>query len=80
MEPLAAGFLKGHDNVEFGGDIKLRSNGSRRLPQAVPNPYSNSELTKYSVPMLHGLHVLFDTKCLRLVCNQNLMILVYLSV
>ena len=39
-----AGFKKGHDEIEFGDDIKLRSNGSRKLPQAIPNPYSNSEL------------------------------------
>ena len=36
-------FRKSHDETEFGVEVKLRNNGSRRLQQAVPNPYSNSE-------------------------------------
>ncbi len=40
MEPLTGGFLKNIDETEFGGDIKLRRNGSQH---AIPNPYSTSE-------------------------------------
>ena len=43
-EPLEASFANKLDDTDFGGDLKLRSNGSRRLAHAVPNPYSNSEL------------------------------------
>jgi hypothetical protein len=43
-EPLNASFADKLEDSDFGGDLKLRSNGSRRLAQAVPNPYSNSEL------------------------------------
>ena len=32
--------MKNIDDSDFGGDIKLRSNGSKH---AVPNPYSTSE-------------------------------------
>ena len=42
-EPLSVGFTSKLDDVDFGDDLKLRSNGSRRLAHAVPNPYSNSE-------------------------------------
>ena len=43
IEPLTVGFTKNVDDLDFGDDVKLRNSGSRRLPQAVPNPYSNSE-------------------------------------
>ena len=44
IEPLTASFKKNCEDVEFGVDVKLRSNGSSNLPHAVPNPYSTSEL------------------------------------
>ena len=43
IEPLTASFMKNHDDIDFGADVKLRRNGSNRLPLAVPNPYSTSE-------------------------------------
>ena len=47
IEPLNASFVDKLEDSDFGGDLKVRSNGSRRLAQAVPNPYSNSELLLY---------------------------------
>ena len=37
--------MKNVDESEFGGDIKLRSNGSNH---AIPNPYSTSESLVYT--------------------------------
>ena len=50
IEPLNASFINKLEDTDFGEDLKMRSNGSRRLAHAVPNPYSNSEfqLAKYS--------------------------------
>ena len=41
-------FRKQLSEVDVGEEVKLRSNGSRKLPHssAVPNPYSNSESQK----------------------------------
>ena len=49
IEPLNASFTDKLEDSDFGGDLKLRSNGSRRLAQAVPNPYSNSEFLLYAL-------------------------------
>lgn len=39
--------MQNFDDVELGADIKLR-NGPQHLPQAIPNPYSTSELAMCS--------------------------------
>ena len=46
LESTGVSFRKSLDEIDCSGaEIKLRNNdGSKRLQQAVPNPYSNREL------------------------------------
>ena len=44
LESRGVSFRKSPDEIDYGAEVKLRNNGSRRLQQAIPNPYSNSEL------------------------------------
>ena len=44
LESRGVSFRKSLDEIDYGAEVQLRNNGSRRLQQAVPNPYSNSEL------------------------------------
>ena len=54
IERVSASFRKNHDDIDFGVDVKLRSNGSKRSLHAVPNPYSNSELLDIYGIMSHN--------------------------
>ena len=61
-------FRKSHDEAEFGVEVKLRNNGSRRLQQAVPNPYSNSEYRGSTVTHDISLYVCVNEHVLYRVC------------
>jgi hypothetical protein len=54
MEPLTGGFLKNIDETEFGGDIKLRRNGSQH---AIPNPYYSTSEARSTCTWLCCGHV-----------------------
>ena len=49
VESRSVSFRKSPDEIDYGAEVKLRNNGSRRLQQAIPNPYSNSELHQLNI-------------------------------